>query len=277
MRASPRSFRLLPILLGLVVATAGAAAGQEQPDRFPWPDNALAAVSLTFDDARHSQVDVGLPLFERFAAIKATFYVVPGAVEDRLEGWRGMVAAGHEIGNHTVNHPCSGNFRWAREKALEDHTLADVEREMSEANRRIEELLGISPVSFAYPCGQTYVGRGIDTRSYVPLVARMFASGRGWLDEAPNDPAYVDFARLTGMEMDGKDFEAVRALIEQAKASGAWLVLAGHEIGTGGAQTTRVEMLEKLLAYASNPENGIWMAPVDTIGRYVREQRGVQP
>lgn len=255
------------IAIVLLLAATPAAAQD-----FTWPEGKRVAVSLTFDDGRTSQVDVGLPLFERFEA-KATFYVVPGAVEQRLDGWKQIVAHGHEIGNHTLNHPCTGNFAWSRDKAIEEYTLRKMQDELDEANRRIEVLLGVRPESFAYPCGQTYVGRGVDTRSYVPLVAQTFRSGRGWLDEGPNDPSYADLAQLTGVEMDGKDFDAIRYLIDDAAKSGAWLVLAGHEIGRDGRQTTRVDMLEKLLAYASDPDNGIWIAPVAVVARYVEARR----
>lgn len=256
----------------MMLPASAAVLGQDSSTRITWPDGAQVAVSLTFDDARTSQVDVGLPLFERFDA-KVTFYVVPGAVEERLDGWRAIVAAGHEIGNHTLVHPCTGNFPWARERALEDYTLEKMRAELTTANERIEQLLGVQPVSFAYPCGQTFVGRGMETHSYVPVVAELFESGRGWLDEGPNDPAFADFAQLTGMEMDGKNFDEILALIEQSRATGAWLVLAGHEIGQSGPQTTHVDMLEALLEYAANPEHGIWIAPVETIARYLVDQR----
>jgi hypothetical protein len=125
------------------------------------------------------------------------------------------------------------------------------------------------PTVFAYPCGQTFVGRGKETKSYVPVVAGLFTVGRGWLDEAPNDPSYCDMAQITGMEMDGKDFEEVLPLIESAKKNGQWLVLAGHEMGNDGAQTTRLSMLEKLLQYAQDPANEIWIAPVGTVAGYI--------
>mgnify|MGYP003350798209 CR=1 FL=1 len=32
------------------------------------------------------------------------------------------------------------------------------------------------------------------------IAARLFVTARGWLDEAPNDPDYVDFAQITGIE-----------------------------------------------------------------------------
>jgi hypothetical protein len=145
---------------------------------------------------------------------------------------------------------------------------------MVDANRRITELLGVTPESFAYPCGQKFVGRGIDTRSYVPLAASLFVTARGWLDEAPNDPSYVDFAQLTGIESDGKDFEQIRPIIENAAKTGLWVVLAGHDMGREGPQTTRLAMLEELCAYAVDAANGVWIAPVGTVARYVREQRG---
>ncbi len=172
-----------------------------------------------------------------------------------------------------MNHPCSGNFTWSRNKALEDHTLASIEREMTEANRRIHELLGVTPESFAYPCGQTFVGRGVNTQSYVPVAAKLFVTARGWLDEAPNDPAYVDFAQLTGIESDGKDFEEILPIIESAAKTGMWVVLAGHDMRASGSQTTRLAMLDALCAYVTNPANGVWVAPVGTVARYVSDHR----
>jgi peptidoglycan/xylan/chitin deacetylase (PgdA/CDA1 family) len=230
------------------------------------------ALSLSFDDGRASQVEGGAALLDRHG-VKATFYVTPAAVEPRLDAWKGVAAAGHEIGNHSLSHPCSGNFTWSRSKALEDYTLEGMEREMTEANRRITSLLGVTPESFAYPCGQTFVGRGVNTRSYVPVAAKLFVTARGWLDEAPNDPAYVDFAQLTGIESDGKDFDQILPIIESAARTGLWVVLAGHDMRASGTQTTRLAMLDTLCAYATNPANGVWIAPVGVVARYVRDHR----
>ena len=76
--------------------------------------------------------------------------------------------------------------------------------------------------------------------------------------------------------MDGKDFEEIRALLEQAKEQGQWVVLAGHEIGSSGQQTTRLAMLEKLIKYAQDPANELWMVPVGTVGRYVQDRRALR-
>jgi peptidoglycan/xylan/chitin deacetylase (PgdA/CDA1 family) len=258
------------LVLGLWSSKAAFAEPPAAP--FAWPEGARAALSLSFDDARPSQVDLGTTLLAD--RVRVTFFVVPSGVEQRLAGWKKAVAAGHEIGNHSLDHPCTGNFPWARRKALEDYTLERMRGEMVEASRRLRDLLGVTPETFAYPCGQTFVGRGLDTRSYVPLVAGMFVAGRGWLGEAPNDPEFCDLAQVLGMEMDGKDFEQLRPTLEQAREARAWLVLVGHEIGQEGYQTTQLGMLEKLLPYVRDPVNGFWVAPVGVVARYIRQQRG---
>jgi len=261
-------------LVGLGFWWGGMAAGQGvRPTTDPaakaiWPGGRTMALSLTFDDGRASQVKIGTPLLARHRA-RATFYVTPGAVEQRREDWKEAVADGHEIGSHSVLHPCSGNFRWSRSRALEDYTIARMEEELKEARGQLKDLLGVDPVSFAYPCGQTFVGRGREVKSYVPVVATLHQSGRGWLDEAGNDPLYCDFAQLTGVEMDGRDFTEILPWIEQARREGQWLILAGHEIGVSGRQTTRVSMLEELLSMAADPAMGIWLAPVREVADHV--------
>jgi peptidoglycan-N-acetylglucosamine deacetylase len=246
--------------------------GQQSGIPFKWPDGKRTAVSLTFDDARLSQVDKGTALLDQYE-VKGTFYVLPSQVKERLEGWKKAVASGHEIGSHSVNHPCSGNFAWSREKALENYTIDKMRSELIESNKSIEALLGVKPEVFAYPCGQTFVGRGLYAKSYVPVIAELYLTGRGWLDEGPNDPTFCDFAQLTGMEMDGKDFEELLPLLQRADKTHQWLVLAGHEMGDSGQQTTRLSMLQKLLEYAKDPVNGIWIAPIGTVAKYIKQQK----
>jgi peptidoglycan/xylan/chitin deacetylase (PgdA/CDA1 family) len=262
------------ILIAVCLILSGnILLAQQSESIFTWPEGKQIAISLSFDDARASQVDAGTALLDQYG-VKGTFYVVPNSVKQRLEGWKKAVASGHEIGNHSFNHPCTGNFPWSRQKAIENYTLKKMRSELILANKDIKELLGVEAEVFAYPCGQTYIGRGENTKSYVPVVSKLFLSGRGWLDEGPNAPQFCDLAQLTGMEMDGKDFEQILPLIENAKKSGAWLVLAGHEMGTSGNQTTRLNMLKKLIEYAQNPANGIWIAPVGTVAKYIKGQKG---
>jgi peptidoglycan/xylan/chitin deacetylase (PgdA/CDA1 family) len=252
-----------------------AVAPVAQP-AFAWPSGVRGALSLTFDDGRPSQIDHGMPLFDRFG-VRATFYLSLGALAQRAEDWRRAVAGGHEAGGHTLTHPCSCNFSFSggRSPALEDMTLEQMEAQILESNARIEALVGVRPVSFAYPCGQKFVGRGERLQSYVPLVARHYLTGRGWGDEYFNAPDRCDLAQLAGVEFDGMDFEHVLPQIEEAARTGNWLVLAGHDIGTDARrQMTKVPTLEAICAYCRDPANGIWIDTVGAIGAYIRQSRG---
>lgn len=242
---------------------------------FRWPEGKRAAVSLSFDDARPSQIDAGLPILEKYG-VSATFYVSVwppyGSVRERLADWRQAVACGHEIGNHTLTHPCSGNFQWSRHNALEDYTLDRMREEMDKANDIIEKLLAVKPVTFAYPAGQKFVGRGKTLKSYVPLTAERFMVGRGWNDETANDPAFCDLAQVMGTPMDDLEFTRIEPMLEKAKAQGQWLILCGHDVGQPGPQSTHTSTLEAICRYAQDPANELWVDTVKEIGNYILQQ-----
>jgi peptidoglycan/xylan/chitin deacetylase (PgdA/CDA1 family) len=249
-------------------------------DDFVWPEGTQAAVSLTFDDGTESQVDVGIPLLNQYG-VRATFYVVPKRVKQRLGDWQAAVISGHEIGNHSMTHPCRCTYSNAA-RTLENYTLERMAEELDTSNLAIEMMLGVSPVSFAYPCGHNYVGRGKNAQSYVPIAAERFQTCRSWLDEFDNDPVYCDLTNLMSRSFDCLDFEQVKALIDSAKENGYWLILAGHNIGDEGDsdyfgyrsnQVVYTEMLKSLCEYANNPENGIWVAPVAEVASYIEANR----
>lgn len=259
-----------PIVIAAFSLVFAAGLGAQQ---FRWPEGKRVAVSLSFDDARLSQPDVGIPLFDKHGA-KATFYVSLGSFKKRLPEWKKAAANGHEIANHSASHPCTVNFPFSSNNALEDYTLARIEQDIESANAEIERLAGVKAVNFAYPCGQKFVGRGEQVQSYVPVVARRFLSARGFRDEMSNDPARCDLAQLLGIESDALSFEQMQAFIVAAERNSGWVIFAGHEIGTPARQTTLTATLEKLLEYAARPENGIWLDTVKSIGSYVRQRRG---
>jgi peptidoglycan-N-acetylglucosamine deacetylase len=255
-----------------LLAGGAAATLSRAQAPFPWPEGKRCAISLTFDDARLSQIDVGLSFLKENGA-KATFYLVPDRVKERLAGWKQAVADGHEIANHTRLHPCTANYAFSRTKSLESLTLERLAEDIDGCNADLRAMLGVTPVSFAYPCGQKFVGRGENARSYVPVIAKRFLTGRGYLDESPNDPALCDFAALMGTGFDGLPFEAMRSVVETAREQGRWVVFVGHEIGKSARQTTDTGALRQLIAMAKDPASGIWMDTVETVARYVKRTR----
>lgn len=241
---------------------------------FTWPGGARAAVSFSFDDARHSQLDPGIPVLDAHG-VRGTFYVSLGNVRERQAEWHRAAESGHEIGNHSLRHACSGNFPFARNNPLEDYCLDRMEAELLAANEAIEGLLGVRPNTFAYPCGQTFVGRGEALASYVPVVARHFVVGRHAFDEVHNHPLYCDLAQATSLDLDCADLDHAMRLLEAAVQDGGWIIFMSHEVAPSGAQATRPDVLDALCRHVAEAANGLWADTVAAVGSYVRDARRI--
>jgi peptidoglycan/xylan/chitin deacetylase (PgdA/CDA1 family) len=242
---------------------------------FQWPEGKKMGLTFSFDDAAITQIDNGIPLLNKYG-VRATFYVSLWHVEMRLDGWKDAIKNGHEIGSHTRFHPCTVNLDFTKANPLEDYTLPEMNNEINSENTVLKKLFGEQPLSFAYPCGHTFVGRGLNTRSYVPLISSMFESGRGYIGGFTN-PQLCDMAQLSAEPLDGKSYEQIKALIDTARLTGKWLILAGHKISSNDPADTQMATIEAICKYATDPSNGIWIDNIHNIASYVREKRGEQP
>jgi len=240
-----------------------------------WPAGIKAAVSLTFDDAAPSQLDHAIPILNRYG-LHGTFYVNPGPgsrFELRLDEWRRARDQGHELANHTVAHPCSGNFPFIDEdRALELWTERRMEADIVEASRRLRELVpGTGEFSFAYPCGQTFLGRGAERRSYVPIVAKHFRVARG-VGESANDPRICDLHCLSSWMVTGLSGEELIAKLQPAIEAGHWAIYCFHGIG-GDHIPIDLGAFEELARYLAEHRASIWTGTVQAIGSYLQERR----
>jgi hypothetical protein len=130
----------------------------ERPKRegneLEWPFLARAAISLTYDDGNANNLDNAVAdLNDR--DIRGTFYLKTSnpEVQARIIDWKSAFNQGHEIGNHTVNHPCRGHPDWlSSDFYLEDYTPEDIMQEVSKAAQWLDVNIGADPGrTFAYP------------------------------------------------------------------------------------------------------------------------------
>lgn len=243
---------------------------------FDWPNGYSAAVSFTFDDARVSQIDYGVPALEAHE-VRASFYVSLDRMESRLDRWRDVVDRGHEVGNHSYSHPCTANYEFSRASGActEDLSVDEIAADIERADAAIENALGVRPRTFAYPCGETHVGRGAAVRSYVPLVASRYLAGRGYYHDHPNDPRYCDLAHLLSYRFDIQPWEQHTVVLEGARRSGEWVIFSGHETGGPEDDFLNITMddLERVLGYLDGVRDGIWVAPVAEVAEWVASRR----
>lgn len=235
-----------------------------------FPSGAAVAVSLSFDDARASQLEA-IGVLQEYG-IRASFYVLPTGVAAAPECWRAVALSGHEIGNHTRTHPCSANFEFSRANALEDKTMRDIATDIDAASQAIQDLLGVQPKTFAYPCGQSFIGRRRQRRSYVPLVAERFVAGRGYASETGNLPERCDLAHLEAYVIDGLDAGALQSLVDAGMIRGEWVIMVGHDIGQRGSQTVPVGELDRFCRRVSHDDR-VWIAPVLQVAERIRSRR----
>ncbi|MCC7491562.1 MAG: polysaccharide deacetylase family protein [Fimbriimonadaceae bacterium] len=241
----------------------------------PWPAGQRGAVSLTFDDGTPDQLRDGVPRLDA-RGLQGTFYLPTGGDwQQRLAPWATALATGHELGNHSVGHTCSENFaNDPQPRGLESLTLADLEADLLECERRLTALFGPLPAhSFAYPCYQTDVGRGAGRQSYVPLVARHFVAGRGGGEAGfHNHPYHVDLHCVAGLTCQQLSGAEMIGLCERAARQGRWAVLVFHGLQVGRLGTALNEF-EELLDYLADQRARLWCAPLATVAGHLREQR----
>ena len=118
-----------------------------------------------------SQLQRAVPMLND-ADLQGTFYINPRGDDflKKLAPWRDVAKAGHEIGNHSIAHICSRGFhREPTARGLENMTLDDLEKDIVEAKRRLQQIVPEQEeMSFAYPCYMEHVGCGPTRQSYVP-------------------------------------------------------------------------------------------------------------
>lgn len=170
---------LCPTLL-LLHITPGFAA------EIKWPNGAKAAISLSYDDALHSQLDNAVPTLNKYG-IKASFYLMlaSDALAPRLDEWRALAAQGHELGNHTIYHPCSASApgrEWVKPHAdMDKRTIEHMQEEVKVANAFLKVLDGKTERTFTPPCGDRNTKGG----NYIPAVREYFVAIKGDDEKLP--------------------------------------------------------------------------------------------
>lgn len=123
-------------------------------------------ICLTYDDGLKSQLDIAIPQLDA-AGLKATFFLnsvngtpppVVGKGSYELEKWKQAANEGHELGNHSLFHPCPEKLGWQNDIAIESYTIEKLMRELKccdEMLTLIDEK-GAHPI-YAYPCNNTMI------------------------------------------------------------------------------------------------------------------------
>ncbi|WP_218624958.1 polysaccharide deacetylase family protein [Sporosarcina sp. E16_3] len=120
-------------------------------------DNGIKQIALTFDDGPDPKVTIQiLETLNKYDA-KATFFMLGSRVEYYPEIAKKVQEAGHELGNHTWNHP-----------DLTKAGVAKVRSEINETSSIIENVTGEKVTAFRPPYGA--VNKTVRSQTNLPVV-----------------------------------------------------------------------------------------------------------
>jgi peptidoglycan-N-acetylglucosamine deacetylase len=231
------------------------------------------AVVLTYDDALNVHLDKVIPALDSLG-LKGTFYLsafFPGC-KDRLADWKAAAEQGHELGNHTLYHPCIGKAlgrNWVTpERDLGNYTSTRFVDEIRMTNVFLQAIDGKVKRTFAYPCGDSVV----EGTSIIGRIKNDFVSARG-VESKMSSINGIDLFTVGAYSIHGQSGEELIALVKKAMDTNSLLVFLFH--GVGGEHDLNVGLKEhrELIKYLKQHEKEIWVAPFIDVTEFVRKTK----
>ena len=237
-------------------------------DANTWNHHSCAVV-LTYDDAIDADLDNALPVLDSLG-LKATFYLIGSSpvVANRMEQWREAARHGHELGNHSLYHPCDGSMperSWVQpDYDLSKYTVTRAVNEIRMNNVLLNAIDGKTRRTFAYPCGDLTIG---DSFFYAGL-RKDFVAARG-VRGAMDSIGKVNLDNVDCYGMNGQTADQMIALVKEAMRTHTLLVFLFHGVGGGHNINVGLNEHSRLLHFLKDHEREIWIAPMVEVAEYV--------
>lgn len=258
-------FKRALLALGLLGTSWAYAA--DAP--FVWPKGAKAAVSLAYDDALNSQLDIAIPALNR-AGLKGSFYLTLSSetVRKRTTDWRAAARRGHELANHTLFHQCSRaapDREWVTVENDLDHTsVAQLLAQIRLGNTLLHAIDGKQERTFTTPCGDLLAGG----ENYLAAIKSDFVAAKSAFGGVATtmqsfDPYGVTIAtptNVTGAELID--------IVKRAANAGTMANITFHGVG-GDYLSVSKEAHSELLAYLAANRDVYWTDTFINIMKYV--------
>lgn len=238
---------LLPFLLSIAAVTANAGP----VTTVPWNGH-TGAVSLTYDDARTSQIPILVPQLDALK-VKATFFIcltgAGGDFEAKKADWIQAAKNGHELANHTKTHANMPG----------DTEAKPIITEMASYLRGLDPV--VESVTFAYPgCGvngknainsENFIARGCGQTSYA------------W----GTQPS--DWMNIQGLIMNPSNVNTAINMFHAAKSANTWVTTIVHDVKENPDQYSMTPGDNKKMVEAAIADN-LWIDTYETVAAYYR-------
>lgn len=238
-----------------------------------FPNGAKAAIALTYDDGLDSHVSNAGPALNKYQ-LKGTFYLTSSSpsVYEEMDKWKNLATSGHELGNHTVYHPCQKSIipeDWIKSYYdLDRYTLDQIENELKVANTLLKALDGKQNRTFAYPCAHHEAGG----EQYTKIVSNQFGAARGVTGRQLASLDKIDMLNVQSWAPNEHTAEELIAYAAEIIEKQTFSTITFHGIG-GDYLKVSTEAHDKLLQYLDDHKSQIWVATFKEITEYIKSKK----
>jgi peptidoglycan/xylan/chitin deacetylase (PgdA/CDA1 family) len=229
-----------------------------------------AAVVLTYDDAINEHLDNATPVLDSLG-LKATFYITAfsNSMQTRLNDWKKLPATGHELGNHTLYHPCMGGTgrEWvSKEYDMNNYSVRRMVDETRMTNLFLQSLDGKTKRTFAFTCCDMKIGDS----AFITGMKNDFVAARAVRNEM-HKINEVDLYNVDCYLVNNHTAEQMIEWVKKAVETNSLLVILFHGVGGGNGLNVEVAEHRKLLTYLKQNEKDIWIAPMIEVAEHIKE------
>lgn len=262
------------IFPALIIALLVAAGGYAQVNR-PWQGKKCAVV-ITYDDAIDQHLDNAVPLLDSLG-LKATFYITAfsNSMRARMNDWKRLASSGHELGNHTLYHPCMGGAGREWLKPEYDMRNYSVQRMVDEArmtNVFLQALDGKTKRTFAFTCGDMKIGDS----SFMNGMKNDFIAARA-VRSAMHTIGQVDLYNVDCYAVNGESGARMIEWATKAMETNSLLVVLFHGVGGGNPLNVSLDAHREFLQFLKQHEKDIMIAPMISVAQYIRDWQARYP
>jgi len=235
----------------------------------PWHGKKCAVV-LTYDDAIDQHLDNAIPVLDSLG-LKATFYVTAfsASMQARLNDWKKLASNGHELGNHTLFHPCIGGAgrEWvSKQNDLRNFSVKRMENEVRMTNLFLQALDGKTKRTFAFTCGDMK----IDDSLFINGMKNDFVAARAVRNEM-HKINEIDLYNVDCYMVNGETGEQMIEWAKKAVETNSLLVILFHGVDGGNALNVSVPAHREFLQYLKQNQKNIWIAPMIEVAEFIKK------
>jgi peptidoglycan/xylan/chitin deacetylase (PgdA/CDA1 family) len=235
----------------------------------PWQGKKCAVV-ITYDDAYNQHLDNAIPVLDSLG-LKATFYITAfsTSMQTRLNEWKKLAENGHELGNHTLFHPCLGGKgrEWVKpEYDMSKYTVQRMFDETRMTNLFLKALDGRTKRTFAFTCGDMKIGDS----SFINAMKDDFIAARAVRNQM-HKINEVDLYNVDCYVVNGETGEQLIEWAKKAMETNSLLVVLFHGVNGGNALNVSLAAHSQFLHFLKNNEKDIMIAPMITVAEHIKD------